>query len=300
MNYRAFLVLFVFLALISNGCNPAEEPSLPDAGKLPPPDPCQDPNVRSFILSGYEAEIENSQLSPVLQAWLKDHRDLYSVAYVHARCRNQDAKIQVLVTYYGGTGRRDAFFQGGWTPEKEEAFRSLLERYTEAVFPGYNFTVVFNKAGQEATLSGEDADIIASVGYSGIASYATGKTVFLIHPTIIGHEAGHLCPNPEDGNGWCTAFSHHYCGDNYLDHSCGPPESDEGECIMLRNGNKFGKTELTMLAQQYPEDSEREIADLGAQIDAMLPAESNLHQNAPDLGYLPPPLAALFRTMLVL
>ncbi|MBP6859827.1 MAG: hypothetical protein KBC69_04405 [Candidatus Magasanikbacteria bacterium] len=300
MSYRAFLVLFVFLALISNGCSPVEEPSLPDAGELAAPDRCQDPNVRNFILSGYEAEIENSQLSPVLQAWLKDQQGSYALAYIHARCRNQDAEIKVLVTYYGGTGRRDAFFQDGWTPEKEEAFRSLLERYVEAVYPGYNFTVVFNKAGQGVTLTGEDADIIVSVGYNGLASYATGKTIFLIHPTIIGHEAGHLCPNPEDGNGWCTAFSHHYCGDNYLDHSCGPPESDEGECIMLRTGNEFGQTELWMLRRQYPENANQEIANLGAQIIAMLPAETNLHQDAPDLGYLPPPLAALFRAMLVL
>lgn len=300
MNYRAFWVLFVFLALISNGCDPADEPSLPDAGEFTTPDPCQDPSARSFILSGYEAEIENSNLSPALQSWLKDHKELYSLAYIHARCRNQNAEIKVLVTYYGGIGRRNAFFQGGWTPEKEEIFRNLLERYMETIFSGYNFTVVFNRAGQEAVLTGEEADIITSIGYTGLASYATGKTVFLIHPTIVGHEVGHLCPSPEDGNGWCTAFSHHYCGDNYLDHSCGPPEPDEGECIMLRTGNEFGQTELTMLARQYPENASQEIVRLQTEIMAMLPAETNLRQDAPDLEYLPPPMAALFRAMLVL
>lgn len=297
MDYRTFLVLLVSTALIS-GCFQTDKPSSPDAGELTP-DLCQDPDFRNFILSGFEAKIESSNLSPALQSWLKDHRDLYTLAYIHSRCR-QSAEIQILATYYGGIGGRDVFFRGGWTPEKEETFRNLLERYMEAIFPGHNFMVVFNKPGEEIILTEEDADILASVGFTGLASYATGKIVFLIHPTIIGHEVGHLCPNPEDGHGWCTAFPHHYCGDNHLDLSCGPPEPDEGRCIMSRTGSMFGQTELSMLGTQYPKGAEQKIAKLGALMAAMLSEETNLRQDAPSLGFLPPSLVALFRAMLVL
>jgi len=245
---------------------------------------CADPKERARLKEEYQYEMFlGAPLSERGVDWTVENLDRYENAGIFARCRNTEAEIPVLINYYGGIGARDHFFKDGNTEEKEialeEIFRQLMEELMEEYFPGYNFALTFNRG--DTIVTAEEAAFIIHVAYDEDRySFAAGKEAFLIHPTIIGHEAGHLCPTPEDEDGFCMGFHHHYKGNDTSDHSEGPPEEDEGSCIMYRDANIYGRTESLAALLTYDSGAEERILNLVAQIRAMLPDEANARGDA--------------------
>ncbi len=288
---RAFCVLLSLLGMFITGCSELSANEAPDAS-MDNPDAtvynrCADPEERARIIALYESEMTQDQLSPPLSEagikWAMDHQSAYEKAFIFARCLNTEVDVPVLVNYYGGIGSRVDFFKEAWTLEREELFRQLMQSLMREVFPGYNFVLTFNH--EEPYITAEEAAIIIHLAYDPDRySYAIGKEVYLIHPTIIGHEAGHLCPDKENANGFCTGFSHHYPGDDYRDHSQGPPEEDEGTCIMYRNGATYGRTESDVALLNYQPGAEERALSLITQIRAMLPDQMNAHAEIDKCG----------------
>ncbi|MBI2038146.1 MAG: hypothetical protein HYT15_04470 [Candidatus Magasanikbacteria bacterium] len=218
-------------------------------------------------------------LSQAWTNWVNEHKGSYQNPYIHTRCRDKAAEILVLLTYYGGAGRKPTFFRDGWTQEKEDHFRDLMERYMEKVFSGFDFYLTFNSEGSR-WVNAEEARLILAVGYNGPASFATDKYLYLIYPAIVGHEAAHLCPQPYDQNGWCMGYDHHYCNDEIDNHErCAPPGEFEVGCIMHRNALTFGPMEQKISGLDYPfspearQALEDEIEGIGLEIKTMLPEE---------------------------
>lgn len=274
---RVFWLLVAFLvACCTNGCADCSKQN----GAPISMDPCADQGFRDELLASYEQDIAHTQVEwSLTQAWTDwainpEHKGWYTNAYVHARCRNPDAEVLVLVTYFGGKSKRELFFRDGWNQEKEDHFRNLVERHMEEIFPGYNFYLSFNSPGQRR-ITEEDAKLVLVVGYTGPASFATDKYAYLIYPTIVGHEVGHLCPQPTDQNGWCMGFPHHHCEYDRNDQSCGPPGEYEQGCIMSRTAVSFGPLEQAVCGFQYLPGAEDRIELLGQEIRAMLPPEMN-------------------------
>lgn len=280
---RIFFLLLALLGFFANtGCELPTE-GAPDA-QVPMYNKCADQEQRALIAADYELEMTQNQLLPPLsdkgRKWVMGMRNTYEAAFIFARCRDTEANVPVLVNYYGGIGARTDFFKEAWTLEREEEFRQLMQSLMREVFPGYNFVLTFNH-DEESWISSEEAAIVIHLAYDEDRySFATGKEVYLIHPTIIGHEAGHLCPSSEKANGFCMGFSHHYLGDEYLDRSHGPPEEDEGTCVMFRNGAIYGRTERDAALLNYEPGTEERILGLASQIRAMLPDEMNAREEA--------------------
>ncbi len=276
---RVLWLLIACLVVFTSGCTQptTDTPVLSD--------PCADQSFRDELLRNYEADMLQAQTDWGLPLqwteWVTtpQHKEWYANPYIHARCRNSEAQPKVLVTYFGGRSKRELFFRGGWSQEKENHFRDLLERYMEEIFSGYNFYLSFNSPGSER-ISEEEASLVLVVGYTGPASFATEKYLYLIYPTIVGHEALHLCPQPYDQNGFCMGFGHHYCDSNIADHtSCAPPGEYEVRCIMHRNSLIPGPLEQTVAKLDLPLDTqtreslESYIGQLGLEIRSMLPPE---------------------------
>lgn len=279
MTRICFLLLSLLGIFANLGCEPSIDEN-PDA-QLPVYNKCADQEQRALITANYELEMTQNQFLPPLSEegvkWAMDHKSSYENAFVFARCRNTEADVPILVNYFGGIGSRVDFFKGGWTEEKEETFRQLMQSLMKEIFPGYRFALTFNH-DPESWISSEEAAFIIHLAAEGV-SYASGREVFLVHPTIIGHEAGHLCPEPERDNGFCMGFPHHYPGGDYLDHSQGPPEEDEGTCVMFRNGAAYGRVERDAALLNYQPDAEERILNLIGQIRDMLPDEANARAN---------------------
>ena len=288
---RIFFVLLSLLGIFANtGCELPTD-GAPDAAAY---NRCADPDERTRAKEAYQFEMFQDYLgAPISEqglVWTLDNLSRYEKAGIFARCRNTDAELPVLINYYGGIGARDRFFKYGDTEEKEivleEIFRRLMEELMEEYFPGYNFALTFNR-DPDSWISSEEAIFIIHVAYDEDRySYADleKNEVYLIHPTIIGHEAGHLCPTPEDENGFCMGFPHHYKGDDTSDHSEGPPEEDEGGCVMYRNANTFGRTESMAALLTYEPGAEERIESLSNQIRAMLPDEMNARSGTNKCG----------------
>lgn len=277
---RTLWILIACLVVLTTGC------TQPAANAPVSLDPCADQSLRDELVLGYEAELLQAQDNwGMPQEWMSwvtsaEHKGWYTSAYIHARCRNPNAELPILLTYYGGRSKRELFFRGGWSQEKEDRFLSLMERYMEKTFSGFNFYLSFNSEGQRR-ITEEDAALVLVVGYDhNQASFATDKHIYLIYPTIVGHEAAHLCPQPYNQNGWCMGYGHHYCDDEINNHErCAPPGEFEVGCLMHRNAAIFGPMEQIISKLTYPTLSEArqaledEIASIGLEIKAMLPKE---------------------------
>lgn len=225
---RAIFVIgaILMLAAIPFTCEPGKIVRGRDLPVTPPVEPPTEepvPNPDSVILAEYEAEARAYQTAHGLPVewvdWVIAHKNWYSMAYVRARV---NPKVIVMVRY-----DTQIPYNPPWADEAEHF--AALARLAELQNPGWEFVFQSENDG---------ADMVATLGYTGWASYANGRDVFLIWETIFTHEFSHN-----------LGIEHHYC---YFPGDAATCANDvlppgEGRCIMSRNGSIWGPTERFVL-----------------------------------------------------